>query len=78
MKNFFFPCKIVGAAIRPQLLFPSSPPAQEIEMKLSSALYFAALSAVVYSHFTLDFPPTRGFDEDEEPKPVCGESIFTG
>lgn len=33
-----------------------------------------ALLAVVpaLSHYTLDYPPTTGFDEDLEPSPPCG------
>ena len=48
----------------------------------SSALSFRALQmniqlflfviSVVSAHFTLDYPPTTGFDEDQEPNPPCG------
>jgi hypothetical protein len=26
----------------------------------------------VFAHYTLDYPPTTGFDEDQEPNPPCG------
>ena len=26
----------------------------------------------VFAHYTLDYPPTSGFDEDQEPNPPCG------
>ena len=28
--------------------------------------------SIVSGHFTLDYPPTTGFDEDQEPNPPCG------
>lgn len=30
------------------------------------------LVAVASAHFTLDYPPTTGFDEDQEPNAPCG------
>jgi len=38
-------------------------------MRFFSAL---ALASIAAAHFTLDYPPTRGFDEDNEPKAICG------
>ncbi|CAK7235495.1 hypothetical protein SCUCBS95973_009289 [Sporothrix curviconia] len=38
----------------------------------SAALLLAASAAVVNAHFTLDYPSTIGFDEDEEPTGPCG------
>jgi hypothetical protein len=38
-----------------------------------SVLSVALLAAVANAHFTLDFPKTRGFDEDKEPE-FCGKS----
>src|SRR5438876_5638294 len=26
----------------------------------------------IFAHFTLDYPPPTGFDEDKEPTPPCG------
>ncbi|GAA5961599.1 hypothetical protein JCM10213_007194, partial [Rhodosporidiobolus nylandii] len=41
-------------------------------MKTSTALATLAVAASLASaHFTLDYPPTRGFDEDLEPN-FCG------
>jgi len=34
-------------------------------------LLLAAVPAAL-AHFTLDFPPTTGFDEDQEPNAPCG------
>lgn len=31
-----------------------------------------ALASVVAAHFQLNYPPTRGFDDDKEPTPICG------
>lgn len=41
-------------------------------MKFSSLI---ALVPVVAAHFTLDYPPTRGFDDDNEVKAICGTCI---
>ena len=30
------------------------------------------VTSIVSAHFTLDYPPTTGFDEDQEPNPPCG------
>ncbi len=38
---------------------------------ISLALSMLTLTQVASAHFTLDYPPTRGFDEDLEPK-FCG------
>ncbi|CAK7209800.1 hypothetical protein SBRCBS47491_000563 [Sporothrix bragantina] len=38
----------------------------------SAALLLAASAAVVNAHFTLDYPPTVGFNEDKEPNGPCG------
>ncbi|BGP57274.1 hypothetical protein JCM8202_002851 [Rhodotorula sphaerocarpa] len=41
-------------------------------MKLCTSLAaLVALPALVAAHFTLDYPPSRGFDEDTEPQ-FCG------
>lgn len=41
-------------------------------MKLSSTLALLAMASATMAHFTLDSPPTRGFDEDKESDPFCG------
>jgi hypothetical protein len=39
------------------------------EMFTTTALLTAlAAAATVSAHFTLDYPPTRGFDDDKEPE----------
>jgi len=38
-------------------------------MRFLSLLSFAP---VVFAHFQLNYPPTRGFDDDKEPTPICG------
>lgn len=44
-------------------------------MKLWTSLAaLVALPALVAAHFTLDYPPSRGFDEDTEPR----ECVFRG
>ena len=40
-------------------------------MKFSLSL-LTILISVVSGHFTLDYPPTTGFDEDQEPNAPCG------
>lgn len=35
-------------------------------------LYLLFVISIVSAHFTLDYPPTTGFDEDQEPNPPCG------
>ena len=35
-------------------------------------LYLLFVTSIVSAHFTLDYPPTTGFDEDQEPNPPCG------
>jgi hypothetical protein len=44
-------------------------------MKLSYGLLFALFAFVplVLTHYTLNYPPTTGFDEDDEPNPPCGD-----
>jgi hypothetical protein len=39
-------------------------------MKILYLLNF--FTTIVFAHFTLDYPPTTGFDEDQEPNPPCG------
>lgn len=39
---------------------------------LKSVLSVAAFAAMTSAHFTLDFPQTRGFDENKEPE-FCGK-----
>ena len=39
-------------------------------MKVLYLLSF--VTSIVFAHFTLDYPPTTGFDEDQEPNPPCG------
>ncbi|KAF8326623.1 uncharacterized protein EI90DRAFT_2929997 [Cantharellus anzutake] len=39
---------------------------------LLSLLGLLAFCALAQAHFTLDFPYTRGFNEDKEPTPPCG------
>ncbi|KAF8322165.1 hypothetical protein DL93DRAFT_2129722 [Clavulina sp. PMI_390] len=41
-------------------------------MRFSSTLGLFALLSVASAHFTLDYPYTRGFDEDSEPDVPCG------
>lgn len=36
-------------------------------LAFTAALVASALAAPALAHFTLDYPPTRGFDEDKEP-----------
>ena len=38
------------------------------------SVLLALVSAVVpvFAHYTLDYPPTTGFDEDQEPNAPCG------
>src|SRR5437762_8689331 len=37
------------------------------------SLLFAFLTILpVFAHYTLDYPPTVGFNEDQEPNPPCG------
>ena len=35
-------------------------------------LTFLTTLPLVLAHYTLDYPPTTGFDEDQEPNPPCG------
>lgn len=35
-------------------------------------LALLTLLPLAFAHFTLDYPPTTGFDEDSEPTPPCG------
>jgi hypothetical protein len=41
-------------------------------MKSVFLLAFASLLSIVFAHYTLDYPPTTGFDEDLEPNAPCG------
>jgi|ERR1700727_1795722 hypothetical protein len=39
---------------------------------MKSLLVVFGFVGVAFAHFTLDFPPTTGFDEDSEPTAPCG------
>lgn len=39
---------------------------------MNSAFRILVFVSCVLAHFTLDYPPTTGFDEDQEPNPPCG------
>jgi hypothetical protein len=39
---------------------------------IQSLLALASAAGIASAHFTLDSPPTRGFDEDQEPNGPCG------
>lgn len=46
----------------------SPAPLRSQMLALNLALVVSALAAPALAHFTLDYPPTRGFDEDIEPE----------
>lgn len=39
---------------------------------MKSIFLIASLIIPVFAHYTLDYPPTTGFDEDQEPNAPCG------
>jgi hypothetical protein len=41
-------------------------------MKYISIIATTTFLGGVWGHYTLDFPPTTGFDEDQEPNAPCG------
>ena len=40
---------------------------------MKSLLLALLLLPAILAHYTLDYPPTTGFDEDLEPNPPCGD-----
>ncbi|EJD54612.1 hypothetical protein AURDEDRAFT_110183 [Auricularia subglabra TFB-10046 SS5] len=41
-------------------------------MRVASSTIALALASSAAAHFTLNYPETRGFDEDKEPDAICG------